>query len=86
MDLKRASLGFSRGSNLMAQRFLEEAMKRKQEINPDRIAPYVKKILAKLPDAFYGESNSEKAEDALMYGTLLQNYVVIRSSGGKILP
>ncbi|MDP3998499.1 MAG: hypothetical protein Q8P89_02690 [bacterium] len=80
MDLKRASLGFSRGSNLMAQKFLEEAIRRKQEISPDQIDSYIKKILAKLPDIFGGKDDSKKAEDALMYGVLLQNYVVTHSS------
>lgn len=30
MDLKRAAIGLNRGSNKMANRFFEEALKRKQ--------------------------------------------------------
>ena len=31
MDLKRAAIGYNRGSYIMADRFFEEALKRKKE-------------------------------------------------------
>lgn len=66
-DLKRVAIGFNRGPNKMAQRFLDEALKRKTEVEIEAIAPYIKKLLMKL------DKNID-AEDALMYSTLIQNY------------
>lgn len=70
-DLKRVALGLHRGSNSMARRFLEEALARKLEVNMSSVAPYVKTLLSKI--------NKEiDKEDALMYSTLIQNYVVCK--------
>lgn len=66
-DLKRVALGLHRGSNTMAQRFLNEALKRKNEIDDKSAAPYINKILSKL------DQNID-AENALMFSTLIQNY------------
>jgi ribosomal protein L18E len=74
MDLKRAALGYHNNSNRMADRFLQEAMKRKREINVKKISPNIKKILGKL-DHLINEDNLSKAEDALMYSTLFQNAI-----------
>lgn len=66
-DLKRVALGLHRGSNTMAQRFLDEALKRRDEIEIEEVAPYMKVLLNKLNT----ETDSDKA---LMYSTLIQNY------------
>ena len=66
-DLKRVALGLHRGSNTMAQRFLVEALKRKDEVEVKKVAPYIKKLLDSL-------NKNIDAEDALMYSTLIQNY------------
>lgn len=66
-DLKRVALGSHRGSNTMAQRFLDEALKRKEEVEIEQIAPYMKTLLNKLN----AKIDSDKA---LMYSTLIQNY------------
>lgn len=66
-DLKRVALGKYRGSNAMAERFLDEALKRKGELNLKEIAPYIKTFLDKM-------DKSLGSEDALMYSTLFQNY------------
>lgn len=66
-DLKRVALGLCRGSNTMAQRFLNEALKRKGEVDSKLIAPYINQILIKL------DKNID-AENALMFSTLIQNY------------
>lgn len=66
-DLKRVALGLHRGSNEMAQRFLDEALKRKQEVDLKTIAPYMQKLLNKVDAKI-------DPEDALMYSTLIQNY------------
>lgn len=66
-DLKRVALGLHRGSNTMAQRFLDEALKRRDEINVKIVAPYIQKLLSRL-------DKNIKAEEALMLSTLFQNY------------
>lgn len=66
-DLKRVALGLNRGSNIMAQRFLTEALKRKEEVEIKIVAPYIKQILTRL------DKNID-AENALMFSTLIQNY------------
>lgn len=66
-DLKRVALGLYRGSDTVAQRFLIEALKRKNELDAKEIAPYIKKL----------KNNLDKKmtpDDALMYSTLIQNY------------
>ena len=72
MDLKRAALGYFRGSNLMAERFFEEALKRKNEIDIDELKPYLINYLNKIENV-KKEDNGKAAEDALMYSTLFQN-------------
>lgn len=66
-DLKRVALGMNRGSSVMAKRFLDEALKRKDEVDTKLIAPYINQILIKL------DKNID-AENALMFSTLIQNY------------
>lgn len=73
MDLKRVALGYHRGSVAMADRFLIEALKRKEEIDVSMIKPYVKKLLDKLTVLEREKDRDKKAEDALMYSTLFQN-------------
>ncbi len=66
-DLKRVALGLHRGSNKMAKRFLNEALKRKNEVVLNKVAPYVQKLLSKI-------NKNLDSEDALMLSTLIQNY------------
>ena len=66
-DLKRVALGLHRGSDTMAQRFLNEALKRREEVEIEQVAPYMKTLLNKLHD-------KTNADEALMYSTLIQNY------------
>lgn len=66
-DLKRVALGLHRGSNTMAQRFLDEALKRKSEVELDKVEPYIKKLLNKV-------NKNLDSENALMLSTLIQNY------------
>ncbi len=70
-DLKRVALGLHRGSSAMAQRFLEEAILRKSEVKMSSVAPYIRILLSKI-------SREIDKEDALMYSTLIQNYVVCK--------
>ncbi|OGG34919.1 hypothetical protein A2363_01715 [Candidatus Gottesmanbacteria bacterium RIFOXYB1_FULL_47_11] len=71
MDLKRVALGLHRKSNSMADRFLQEAMQRKKEVDTKKLLPYMQHILMKL------NSNID-AENALMYSTRIQNYVLYK--------
>lgn len=68
-DLKRVALGLHRGSNTVAERFLDEALKRKEEVEMEIVAPYIKKLLMNL-------DKDIDAEQALMYSTLIQNYIL----------
>lgn len=62
MDLKRAALGSEKSAKI----FLNEALKRKEEIGDD-VPAYIKKILKNIEHA-------KDKEDLLMYSILLQNY------------
>lgn len=74
MDLKRVALGKYQGSNLMAERFLDEAIKRKDEIDQTKVDPYVRQILERIEKLKEERDAQKLAEDALMFSTLLQNY------------
>jgi len=76
MDLKRVALGYYNGSEKTAQRFSEEALRRKEEVSNVEVKPYLRKFLNLLPDMLSQEDKQELAEDALMYSTLFQNYAL----------
>jgi hypothetical protein len=67
MDLKRVSLGLYNGSNNVADRFWEEAIKRKSEIEISGVPAYIGNLLKDLND-------KKDFEKLLMYSILLQNY------------
>lgn len=71
-DLKRVALGRQRGSSAMANRFAQEALLRRDEVDMSSVAPYVKKLLQQVDKA------TQDPEDALMYSTLIQNYALHR--------
>ena len=73
MDLKRVALGYHRGSNKMADKFLEEAMKRKDEIHQNDVKPYIFDLLSKLELLNSERDILKRAEDSLLYSTLFQN-------------
>lgn len=77
MDLKRVALGLHRKSYRMADRFLNEAMKRKAEVNINELLPYMQTIIKNI-DSLVDRDNAHKAEDALMYSTRIQNYVLYK--------
>lgn len=74
MDLKRVALGLSRGSFTMANRFAQEAIKRKSEVDTSSIKPYLKKLLEKMEQSLKQDDKQKIAEDSLMFSTLFQNY------------
>lgn len=75
LDLKRVAIGLHRGSNTMANRFRIEALKREAELENQKPDGYLKKLLEKSRKALEND-NGQAAEDALMYSTLFQNFVL----------
>lgn len=74
MDLKRVAMGYYRGSDTMAKRFAQEALKRKEDVDISLIQPYVGRLLHTMEKSLQQENTKRIAEDALMYSTLFQNY------------
>lgn len=74
MDLLRVALGLHRGSKNMAKKFEEEALARSNELDIKSLKPYLQNILLKIRADFKSNSDDEKAEEALMYSTLIRNY------------
>lgn len=72
LDLKRVAIGYNRGSKIMAERFFEEALKRKKELDTANLKPYLVRILSKIGN-IKNEKADKAAEDALLYSTLFQN-------------
>ena len=75
LDLKRVAIGYFRGSNIMADRFYEEALKRREELDRKNLKPYLVNILNKL-DNLRKQEKLRAAEDALLYSTIFQNAAV----------
>ena len=74
MDLLRVALGLHRGSYKMAQRFSEEALKRKKEVNEKDVKAYLYQLLNRMESSLKTSDIQKKAEDSLMYSTLIRNY------------
>ncbi|OGG04854.1 hypothetical protein A2Z33_06135 [Candidatus Gottesmanbacteria bacterium RBG_16_52_11] len=75
MDLKRVALGLHRKSFTTADRFFKEAMKRRAEVQVSELQPYMQTIIERI--GLLSElTDDRKAEDALMYSTRIQNYVL----------
>lgn len=74
MDLLRVALGLNRGSIKMAERFEQEALKRKSEVQLNLLKPYMRNIIQNLDALAKNNNNDYKAEYALMYSTLIRNY------------
>ena len=72
-DLKRVALGLHRGSQVMAGRFAQEALKRKSELASAKLPPYIKNLLIQL------ETATKDPDTALMSSTLFQNYLTHRA-------
>jgi hypothetical protein len=72
MDLKRVAVGYFRGSNIMAEKFYIEALKRRNELDNKNLEPYLIIFLNKL-DHLNREEKKKAAEDALLYSTIFQN-------------
>ena len=67
-DLKRVALGLHRGSQTTVDRFTQEVLRRKQEIDNPALESYMQKWVNKLDSAV------NNSDDALMFSTIFQNY------------
>ncbi len=74
-DLKRVALSIQRNSLKNAERFQEEAFKWLQESknSSSKNNDSIKKILGKVESCLAQNNDLKKAEDLLMYSTLIQN-------------
>jgi len=75
LDLKRVALGYFRGSDNMAERFFDEALRRRDELDDKDLKPYLVNFLNKLEN-LKKEKKDKAAEDALLYSTIFQNAAV----------
>ena len=75
LDLKRVALGYFRGSTPMAERFFEEALKRRNEIDSANLKPYLVKFLNDMEN-LNKKDLKKAADDALLYSTIFQNAAV----------
>ena len=76
MDLKRVALGYHRGSENMAKRFIQEDIKRKEEVKISEVKPYLRKFIKSLPKMLNQKDKQKLAEDALTYSVIFQNYTI----------
>lgn len=79
LDLRRVAQGYFRGSIQMADRFLEEAQKRKLEAELLNEKPYLKKLLKRVDELKNESDNQRKAEEALMMSTIFQNAAISKN-------
>jgi len=78
LDLKRVAIGYYRGSAIMSERFFEEALKRRNEIDNTTLKPYLVKLLNEIEN-LKKEENKKAADDALLFSTIFQNAAAIIS-------
>lgn len=76
MDLERVAMGYQRSSFKMADRFLQEAIKRKKEVDLAIVNPHIKNLLNSLDNIKKEKDKQKVAEDALMYSILFQNAAI----------
>ena len=72
LDLKRVALGLQRGSTIMAKKFTQSALERKKEARVNVV--YMKNVLNKVEQLLNSQDNEKKAEDAVMYSTIILNF------------
>ncbi|NTU73837.1 hypothetical protein HGB07_06785 [Candidatus Roizmanbacteria bacterium] len=75
MDFKRVALGYYRHADKMSERFYEESLRRIQEVDDNKISRYIVKILRDVELLSKEQDKMRIGEYALMYSTLIENYV-----------
>lgn len=78
LDLKRITVGYQNNSLEMMGRFQLEADRWLRRIEPDKVAPYIAKIIGFLPEKLVNPDEAQRAEDALTYSVILQNYALTK--------
>lgn len=72
LDLKRVAWAYYHNSYRTEEIFLVEALKRKRELNPKNLKPYLAKFLSRI-EKLKSEKPDKAADDALLYSTIFQN-------------
>ena len=72
-DLKRITLSIQRNSPASAVRFNQEAAKWLADSKKKIADPSIQKILSRIHTVLNQKNDLKKAEECLMYSTLLQN-------------
>ena len=75
MDLKRVALGLHRGSNIMANRFKQEALERAEELESASPSEYLQRLIMETRKRLQG-TEDRIAEDSLMLSILFQNFAL----------
>ena len=75
-DLTRITQSIQKGSFKNSQQFSYQAQKWLKKIDQTTLKPYMKKILKEIKKDLKQKNNLIKAEQALMYSTLVQNYSI----------
>jgi hypothetical protein len=78
LDLKRITTGYQSGSIKMSDRFAQEALRWIKDINVSQLDPYMRKIIKSLPQQLSVTDKKARAETALTYSLILQNYALAR--------
>lgn len=73
MDLKRVANGYYHGSDKTAQKFWQEALLRRGEIDKSKLKPYIAELLDNLEHLNNTQDKQKLAEDVLLYSILFQN-------------
>lgn len=76
MDLKRIALGQHRNSVKLSDKFSRESLIRINEVDRRNLKPYMQRILVLVKNDLEKTDGLQKAENCLMYSTLIQNYVL----------
>jgi hypothetical protein len=76
MDLKRVALDLHNGSPATALIFSDEAMKRIRELDNQKLPKQIKIVIEQVKQMFTIRDSERKAEYALMYSTIVQNYAL----------
>lgn len=74
LDLHRVAMGYHNKSFKMADRFMLEVQDRTQEAMTLEIQPYMKPHIAQINKLADIEDIEKRAEDALTYSVIVQNY------------
>lgn len=76
MDLKRVALAYYNKSEKTAEIFSREVLNRLHEVDKEAVSDYIIKCFSNLPASLSLSDKSYVAENALMYSTIFQNYII----------